>query len=73
MTLTVNLIAVQLELSTKHVKVADGDVDAEQMVGLVEVFHGDVEADFAGGFVGDVAISLYAEAVVDVHRDFVAY
>lgn len=69
--LTVDFLAVQLELLTEHVQVADGDVDAEQVMGLVHVLHSDVEANIAGVFVRDVAISFHAETVVDIHRDFV--
>jgi hypothetical protein len=70
--LTVDLVAVQVELLAEDVEIADRDIDAEEMVSLVEVLHRDVEADFTRGFVGDVAVALHAEAVVDVHRDLVA-
>lgn len=42
------------------------------MMSLIHVFHGNVEANVPSFFISDVAVAFDAQAVVDIHRDFVA-
>jgi hypothetical protein len=71
--LTVDLITIQRELLTEHIQVADGHINAKQMVRLVQVLQCDIESYVACFFIGDVAVSFDAQTVVYVHRDLVTY
>lgn len=71
--LTINLVFVQRELLTEHIELADGNVNTEQMMSLVHVLHRYIETNIARLVVRDVTVAFHAQAIIDVHCDFMTY